>query len=193
MEAVASAQASSEAETRAIVDLLVATKNDGELLQHLGGIGKEEHALMGELVQTYCQADALCRGLVAILRQKREGAPSDFAFKLFDTDVLIHMRKEAQETILSIDTAGIIAAVDILEMHRDFRHTFSHWVVKKYKAGDYLVAFTKNKKEGENRDGITLTSGQAKLMVFPVAELLVELDKLRGHCKFLADLHQYME
>ncbi|MFP3449472.1 hypothetical protein, partial [Pseudomonas sp. SIMBA_067] len=64
MEAVASAQASSEAETRAIVDLLVATKNDGELLQHLGGIGKEEHALMGELVQTYCQADALCRGLV---------------------------------------------------------------------------------------------------------------------------------
>ena len=78
-------------------------------------------------------------------------------------------------------------------MHRDFRHTFSHWVVKKYKAGDYLVAFTKNKKEGENRDGITLTSGQAKLMVFPVAELLVELDKLRGHCKFLADLHQYME
>ena len=192
MEAVASAQASSEAETRAIVDLLVATKNDGELLQHLGGIDKEEYALMGELVQTYCQADALCRGLVAILRQKREGAPSDFAFKLFDTDVLIHMRKEAQETILSIDTAGIIAAVEILEMHRDFRHTFSHWVVKNTRPATTWWRSPKQ-KEGENRDGITLTSGQAKLMVFPVAELLVELDKLRGHCKFLADLHQYME
>ncbi|HDS1733214.1 hypothetical protein [Pseudomonas sp. BP8] len=193
MNAPVSSQGSTQAEALAIVNRLVATRNDVELLQHLEGVGKDEFALMGELVQVYCSADALCRGLIAILRKKREGSASDFAFKLVDADVLIHMRKEAQQTILSIDTVGIISAIEILEMHRDFRHTFSHWVVKKYRAGNYLVAFTKNKKEGENRDGIALTGGQAKLMVFPVAELLIELDKLKGHCEFLAELHQYME
>ncbi|WP_349975408.1 hypothetical protein [Pseudomonas sp. WHRI 8519] len=193
MEAVGSSRASMEAETRAILTRLEATQNDAELLQHLGGIGKEEHALMGELVQTYCQADALCRGLVAILKHKREGVPSDFAYEQNDTDVLIHLRKEANNTILSIDTAGVIQAVDTFEMHRVFRHTFSHWVVKKYLHGDYLVAFTKNKKEGEKRDGVVMTGGKAKLMVFPIVLLVNELEKLKSNCSFLAELHLYME
>ncbi|MFM9487940.1 hypothetical protein [Pseudomonas monachiensis] len=164
-----------------------------ELLRLLQGIGKEELALIGGLIQMYCVADTLCRGLIAMLREKRVGAPSDFAYKLNDADVLLHTRKEAERTGLKINTARIISAVETIEMHRVFRHTFSHWVVKRHVGGQHLVAISKNKSDAEKRDGIPLDDGKAKLMAFRIDALLTELDKVKGHCNFLSELHQYLE
>jgi len=167
--------------------------NNTKLALLLQDIGKDKLALIGELIQMYCMSDALCRGLTAMLREKRLGSPSDFAFLLNDADVLLHTKKEAKQTDLNIDTAGIISAVETIEMHRIFRHTFSHWVVKSYIDERFLVAFTRSKSDAEKRDGATLDDGKAKLMVFRIDDLLAELKKVKGHCRFLSELHLYLE
>jgi len=193
MQAIGSIPGAVDAETLEVMNRLEAAGSDVELELLLHDIGKEQFVLIGELIQMYCMSDALCRGLIGMLREKRVGSPSDFAYKLNDADVLAHTKKEAGETSLSIDTAGIISAVETIETHRIFRHTFSHWIVKRYVGGRHLVAFTKSKPDGEKRDGIPLKDGKAKLMAFRIDDLMTELAKVKGHCKFLSDLHHYLE
>lgn len=176
-----------------IMNRLEAADGDAELLRLLQEIEKEEFSLIGELIQTYCRADTLCRGLIAMLREKRLGSASDKAYLMNDADVLTHTIKEAQKTSLNIHAAGIISAVETLKMHRVFRHTFSHWVVKRYIGGQYLVAFTKSKLDAEKRDGVALVDGKAKLMIFPISNLVDELANIKGHCRFLSELNHYLE
>lgn len=193
MEADNSMVGSAEYEAREIINRLEKAEGTRELPRLLLGIGKDDFALIGELVQMYCIADALCRGLIAILKEKRLGAASDSAYSLNDTDVLLHTKKEARESALNIDKAGIISAVETIEMHRVFRHTFSHWVVKRYVDGRHLVALSKSAPDAIKRDGIALEGGQAKLMVFRIDLLVAELAKIRGHCRFLSDVQVYLE
>jgi hypothetical protein len=176
-----------------VMRMLESAENDGDLLRLVKGIGKSEFSLIGELIQTYCSADVLCRGLIAMLREHRIGSPSDFAYCLNDADVLLHAKAEAVKTSLNIDKDGIISAVETIESHRVFRHTFSHWVVNRHVNGRHLVAITKSKPDAEKREGIALNDGMAKLMVFRIDDLLAELEKVKGHCKFLAELHCYLE
>lgn len=183
----------SDVELIEIMSQLEVADGDAELLRLLQEIGKEEFSLIGELIQTYCRADALCRGLIAMLRENRVGSPSDFAYTLNDADVLLHTVKEAEKTSLKIHTAGIISAVETITLHRVFRHTFSHWVVKKYVGGQYLVAFTKSKPDAEKRDDIALVDGQAKLMAFPISNLMVELANIKECCKVLSGIHYCLE
>lgn len=182
-----------EEETLEVINRLEAADSSTELPRLLKGVSKEEFSLIGELIQVYCMSDALCRGLIAMLREKRLGSPSDFAYMLNDADVLTHTKKEAQKTDLNIHTAGIISAVETLEMHRVFRHTFAHWIVKKYAGGPYLVAFTKSKSDAQKRDGIALDDGKAKLMAFQIDALVTELANVKAHFRFLSELHQYLE
>lgn len=184
---------SAEDEAREIIERLEKTEGPLELQRLLQGIGKDEFALIGELVQMYCIADALCRELIATLKEKRVGAATDSAYSLNDTDVLTHIKKEARETALNIHKAGIISAVETLEMHREFRHTSSHWVVKRYVDGRHLVALSKSVPDAKKRDGITLEGGQTKLMVFRVDLLMEELTKIKNHCEFLTELQVYLD
>jgi hypothetical protein len=193
MEADNSMVGSAEYEAREIISRLEKAEGTSELPRLLLGIGKDDFALIGELVQMYCIADALCRGLIATLKEKRLGAASDSAYSLNDTDVLLHTKKEAHETALNIDKAGIISAVETIEMHRVFRHTFSHWVVKRYVDGRHLVALSKSAPDAIKRDGIALEGGQAKLMVFQIDLLIAELAKIKGHCRFLSEVQAYLE
>lgn len=55
------------------------------------------------------------------------------------------------------------------------------------------MAFTKSKSDAEKRDGIALDAGKAKLMAFRIDDLMTELAKVKGHCKFLSELHHYLE
>jgi hypothetical protein len=180
-------------EIREIIRLLESADGTRELPRLLLGVGKEDFALIGELIQMYCMADALCRGLIAMLQERRLGTTSDLAYSLTDTDVLLHTKKEARETALTIDKAGIISAVETFEMHRVFRHTFSHWLVKRYSDGKHLVALSKSTPDAKKRDGIALEGGNAKLMVFKIDLLMTELAKIKGHCRFLSQLHAYLE
>lgn len=180
-------------ETAELVSRLEAADSNTELPRLLEALSKEEFALIGELVQTYCVADTLCRGLVAMLREERVGVPSDSAYLLNDADVLTHTRTEAEKTGLTIDTVGVISAVETLQMHRVFRHTFAHWIVRRHIGGQHLVAFTKNKSDAEKRDGIPLDNGDAKMMAFRIDELMAELVKIKRHCRFLSELHLYLE
>jgi len=184
---------SAEDEAREIIGRLEKAEGSAELQRLLLGIGKDEFALIGELVQMYCIADALCRELIATLKEKRIGTASDSAYSLNDTDVLIHTKKEACETALNIHKAGVISAVETLEMHREFRHTFSHWVIKRYADGRHLVALSKSAPDAKKRDGIALEGGRAKLMVFRLGLLMEELTKIKGHCMFLAELQAYLD
>jgi len=193
MESVSSMIGSVEQEARDVILRLESAGGDSKLLQLLSGVTKEDFALIGELIQTYCMADALCRGLTAMLKEHRLGTASDSVFSLNDTDVLIHTKKEARDSALNIDKAGIISAVDTLEMHRIFRHTFSHWVVKRYMDGKHLVALTKSAPDALKRDGIALEGGQAKFTAFRIDLLLTELEKVKGHCRFLSEVHAYLE
>jgi hypothetical protein len=65
--------------------------------------------------------------------------------------------------------------------------------VNRHVDGRHLVAITKSKPDAEKRDGIALNDGMTKLMVFRIDDLLAELEKVKGHCKFLAELHCYLE
>lgn len=193
MEAGSLMAGSAEEGIREIIDRLENAEGDHGLLSLLQPAGKDDFALIGELVQTYCVADALCRGLTAMLQEHRLGAPSPTAYSLNDTDVLRHLKKEAEQSTLIVDKAGIIAAVETIELHRVFRHTFSHWVVKRYVDGLHIVALSKSAPDAKRRDGIALEDGQAKLMVFRVDDLKAELAKIKGHCKFLSQIDAYLE
>lgn len=193
MEADSLMVASVDEDIREILRRLEGAESPRELSRLLLGVGKEDFALIGELIQMYCMADALCRGLIAMLKERRLGVASDWAYSLVDSDVLSHTKKEARETALNIDKAGIIMAVDTIEMHRVFRHTFSHWVVKRYSDGKHLVALSKSAPDTIKRDGIALEGGKAKLMVFKIDLLMTELAKIKGHCKFLSETHAYLE
>ncbi|MGR4973015.1 hypothetical protein ACIPQ1_09165 [Pseudomonas sp. LARHCG127] len=193
MEADNSMVGSVDEETREIMRLLEGAEGTRELPRLLLGVGKEDLALIGELIQMYCVADALCRGLIAMLQERRLGTSSDSAYSLNDTDVLIHTKKEAHETALNIDKAGIISAVETFEMHRVFRHTFSHWVVHRYSDGKHLVALSRSATDAKKRDGIAPEGGNAKLMIFRIDLLMTELAKIKGHCIFLSQLHAYLE
>jgi hypothetical protein len=193
MEAKSLMLESVEEEIQNIIRQLEAAECTPELSRLLLGIGKKDFALIGELIQMYCMADALCRGLIALLQERRLGCSTDSAYSMNDTDVLIHTKREARETNLNIDKTGIIAAVDTLEMHRVFRNTFSHWVVKRHSNGKHLVALSKSAPDAKKRDGIALEGGEAKLMVFQIDLLMAELSKIKGHCRFLSQLNTYLE
>ncbi|WLH43955.1 hypothetical protein [Pseudomonas beijingensis] len=193
METGNSMVGSVDEEMREIMRLLESAESTRELPRLLLGVGKDDLALIGELIQMYCVADALCRGLIAMLQERRLGTTSDSAYSLNDTDVLLHTKKEARETALNIDKAGIITAVETFEMHRIFRHTFSHWVVQRYSDGKHLVALSRSAPDAKKRDGIALEGGNAKLMVFRIDLLMTELAKIKGHCKFLSQLHACLE
>lgn len=193
MEADNSIVGSVDEEMREIMRLLEGAESTRELPRLLLGVGKDDLALIGELIQMYCVADALCRGLIAMLQERRLGTSSDSAYSLNDTDVLIHTEKEARETALNIDKAGIISAVETFEMHRIFRHTFSHWVVQRYSDGKHLVALSRSAPDAKKRDGIALEGGNVKLMIFRIDLLMTELAKIKGHCRFLSQLHAHLE
>ena len=193
MEAENSMVGSAERDECEIILRLESAHGDAELLKLLSGVSKEDYALIGELIQMYCMADVLCRGLTAMLQEQRLGTASEAIFSFNDTDVLIHTKKEARETGLNIDKAGIILAVETLEMHRLFRHTFSHWVIKRYMDGKHLVALSKSAPDAFKRDGVALEGGKAKLAVFRIDLLLAELEKIKGHCRFLSEIHAYLE
>ncbi|WP_405122917.1 hypothetical protein ACI514_00950 [Pseudomonas sp. M20] len=193
MEAKSSMIGSAEEETHKIIRQLEAAEGTPELSRLLLGIDKKDFALIGELIQMYCMADVLCRGLIAMLQDRRLGASTNSAYSLNDADVLIHTKIEARGTTLNIDKTGIITAVEALEIHRVFRNTFSHWVVKRHSNGKHLVALSKSAPDAKRRDGITLEGGKAKLMVFQIDLLMAELTKIKDHCRFLSQLHAYLE
>lgn len=193
MEAKSSMIGSAEEEIQKVISQLEAAEGTPELSRLLLGVGKKDLALIGELIQMYCMADALCRGLIAMLQERRLGASTNSAYSLNDSDVLIHTKIEARETSLNIDKTGIITAVEALEIHRVFRNTFSHWVVKRHPNGKHMVALSKSASDAKKRDGITLEGGKAKLMVFQIDILMTELAKIKGHCRFLSKLHAYLE
>ncbi|MBD9463935.1 hypothetical protein [Pseudomonas sp. Pdm06] len=193
MEADNSMVESVDEELREIMRLLEDAEGTHELPRLLLAPSKEDLALIGELIQMYCVADAFCRGLIAMLQEHRLGIASDSAYSLNDTDVLLHTKKEARETGLNIDKAGIICAVETFEMHRMFRHTFSHWVVQRYSDGKHLVALSRSAPDAKKRDGIALEGGDAKLMIFRIDLLMAELAKIKGHCRFLSQLHTCLE
>ena len=176
-----------------VVKELERGESDNDLLRLLNGIGKAEFSLIGELIQIYCTADVLCRGLIAMMREHRLGVSSNFAYDLNDKDVLVHTRGEAVKTTLDIHKDGVISAIETIEMHRIFRHTFSHWIVYKHVNDRYLVAITKSRLDAIKRDGVELNDGKAKFAVFRIDDLMTELRKVKAHTKFLADLHFHLE
>lgn len=193
MESDNSMVGSVEAGIREIMDRLENAEGDHELRSLLQTAGKDDFALIGELVQTYCVADALCRGVTAMLQEHRLGTPSPTAYSLNDTDVLRHLKTEAELTGAAVNKAGIISAVETIELHRVFRHTFSHWVVHRYMDGRHFVALSKSARDAKKRDDIALQYGEAKLMVFPIDDLKSELAKIKHQCKFLTEVHAYLE
>jgi hypothetical protein len=152
---------------------------------------EEDFTFVGKLIQTYCYADLNARriidGISGAAGKVQNGSI------LNDTDVLLHLRKVAETLPPSNVREGILRAVELVEMHREQRHNFAHWAVRRIKDHDVFVIFTKNAHEAKKRDGVELPQGEFKFGLAPVRLLKEELEKLVGHSKYLAESAIYVE
>lgn len=173
---------------------LAAKMNSGnEWLEATTPPSKPDFTLIGAFVQTYAIADFNARRTIDGMRSIR-GTSDNFAGRLNETDVLVHLRKEAtvwtgHENVKT----GTLKAVEILEMHRVHRHNLAHWIVRRYPSFRGFIIISNNVLEASKRDGVVFESGQAKWGIFTEDLFRVEMDKLQGHSDYLAKLAVHLE
>jgi hypothetical protein len=152
---------------------------------------EEDFKFIGQMIQTYCYADLNARRVIDSLR----GAAGEVqnGSRLNDRDVLLHLRKVAEILPPSNLKEGLLRAAETVEMHREHRHHFAHWAVRRLKDQDVFVIFTKNAAEAEKRDGVELSVDELKYGLVPLEPLREEFAKLVGHAKYLAESAVYVE
>lgn len=186
--------AASQAKSIDQLQSMAAKMNSGtEWLEATTPPNKSDFTLIGAFVQTYAIADFNARRTIDGMRSIR-GESGAFAGHLNDTDVLIHLRREATAWSGHKNVrAGILKALDILEMHRIHRHHLAHWVVRRYPRFRGFIVISNNAPEAAKRDGIAIGPGEAKWGIFTEDLFRVEMEKLQRHSDYLAKLAMHIE
>lgn len=181
----------SEIQLQALVEPYISDEN---WLDYTDPLTPKEFTLIGKFIQIYCIADFNSRRVIDVMREIRTGNKENFASTLNEADTLVHLRKSAEMWQGRDDIRmALINLVNLLEMHRQFRHFFAHWVVRKVKGTDVFLTLTKSADKPIKRGGITQDVDKATYAVFMASTLQIEMSKLLEQGKFLAKLASHLE
>jgi len=165
--------------------------DEAEFLALTDDLIESDFTLIGQLIQTYCYADVNARRVIDNVRgaagERQNGS------LLNDKDTLTHLRTVAERLPPSDVKDGLLLAVGTIEMHREHRHHFAHWAVRRTRGHDAFIFFTKNAREATKRDGRDLAADELKYGLVALAPLREELVKLIGHSKYVAEAAAYLE
>jgi len=184
-----------EAELARLEEIALSMRSDGSWLQQETELPSEsDFALIGKFIQVYCVADFNARRVINGLRAICLGEEEDFSSRLNDKDVLTHLKISAAAWTGSSNVSdGVVRAAEILEMHRELRHNFAHWIVRRLRNADALLILTKNAGEARKRSGTHHARDEATWGLFIPASVKVEMGKMQLHSDFLSKLAVHLE
>lgn len=181
----------SEDELRALT-VKFTTEENG--LEQTLPLNKKDFELIGTLIQTYCIADLHARRVLNSLRALITGENTDFAGKLNDGEVLEHLKKNALAWEGPIEVKdGLRMATETIEMHRELRHNFAHWVTRRINGTEVFVMLSKNLKEAKKRDGIAQGINEFKYGIAEIIAIKTELEKLKSHAVYFSKVAEYLD
>ncbi|MFC3674059.1 hypothetical protein [Ferrovibrio xuzhouensis] len=159
-----------------------------DFLETTTDLNDDDYALMGKLIQLYCFADLNARRIIDAIHHATLGADARSGSRLRDAEVFPRLQGLVNRWIPDSPLKeGLLKAARTVEIHRIHRHNFAHWAARKVKEGDAFILFTKNAREGERRDGTPQNSDEMKYAIVLLAPLKPEIEKLIGHCAYLAN------
>lgn len=158
-------------------------------------LSHDDYALIGRFIQAYCVADFEARRVISAMRDI-SGATGLDAAQLSDKDTITHLSLCAKAWKVGENVAeGASKAADILSLHHDIRHTFSHFAGRRMRSDDIFVFLSTSKRHNKLKHGIEVdsdTDGDAYVRVMPVNSVQEELAKLEGHGQYLASLGSFL-
>lgn len=164
-----------------------------DLLAGTGSLQEADFTLIGKFIQIYCYCDLNARRIIDAVRFARTGQEEEFASKLNETDVLLHL-KQCAEAWLGPEHIGdgIRRAVVTLEMHRNMRNSFAHWAMRRTDDGKGYVMLTMQAGEVKKRGQDPHGRGEATWGLVLRRHVLEETMKLNGHGEYLASLAAHL-
>jgi hypothetical protein len=176
------------------LDQLGATLTVSEdLLAGTAPLEEADFTLIGKFIQIYCYSDLNARRIIDTMRFARTGQEEEFASKLNETDVLLHLKRCA-ETWVGPEPIGdgIRRAVATLEMHRVMRNNFAHWAMRRTADGVGYVMLTMQVGEVMKRGQNPHDRDAATWCLVMRRRVVEETLKLNGHGEYLASLAAHL-
>ena len=167
--------------------------DDPSILDKLDKLNEPDFALIGKLIQLYTIIDINSRITIRLLRIITDGIDDTFADKLSEADVIVQLRKYA--TKLKTQTnlkEGIERAVENLDMHRQHRHTFAHWVVRRLPGEEAFIVLTKSSGDLKKRGLEAPEPDKCIWGIFMISHLKDELENIIGHCDYISQSAAYL-
>lgn len=181
----------SEEQLREMVEPYMSADN---WLENTDVLSQKDFSLIGRFIQIYCIADFNARRVIDVMREIRTGQKDNFASTLNEVDVLLHLRRSGEMWMGREDVREALTnLVNLLEMHRQFRHYFAHWVVRRVKGVDVFLILTKSAENPSKRGGIRQDVDKATYAVFMADTLRDEMVKLIEQGEFLAKFASFLE
>lgn len=176
-----------------MLDKLGATlRGAGDLFAETSPLKEEDFTLIGKFIQIYCYSDLNARRIIDTLHFARTGREEQFASKLIEKDVLLHLGRCAEPWVPEHIGDGIRKAATTLEMHRTMRHSFAHWAMRRAGEGKGYVILTMQVSEVKKRGLEPHGCSELKWGLMPRQHVLEETDKLNGHGEYLAALAAHL-
>lgn len=183
-----------EEDRSAMLERLGATLTASEdLLARTDPLEEADFTLIGKFIQVYCYCDLNARRIIDTVRFACTGQEEEFASKLIETDVLLHLKRCA-ETWRGPEhiAVGIRRAVATIEMHRTMRNSFAHWAMRRTRDGKGYVMLTMQVSEVKKRGRDPHGRDEATWCLVLRRHVLEETKKLNGHGEYLAALAAHL-
>lgn len=176
-----------------MLDQLGATLRGSEdLFAETSPLEEKDFTLIGKFIQIYCYSDLNARRIIDTIHFARTGREEEFASKLIEKDVLLHLARCAEPWVPEHIGDRIRKAAATLEMHRIMRHSFAHWAMRRAGDGKGYVILTMQASEVKKRGLDPHGCGELKWGLMPRRHVLEEIEKLNGHGEYLAALAAHL-
>jgi hypothetical protein len=146
----------------------------------------DDLAFIGHFIQLYCFADYCARRIIDAIREAAIGPEARNASKLFEKDVFPSLEKAAHRLWDGKVKTNLLKAAGTIGMHRQHRHTFAHWAVRRVPEEDVLLLLSKDAREGKRRDGHERDSYQSSFGFVALPPMRTEVEKLNAHTHILS-------
>jgi len=183
---------SADEETKKLVDTYKRMENFSADTERFS---EDDYALIGRFIQAYCVADFEARRVIAVMREI-SGAPSIDTGQLSDKDTISHLSLAASSWKGDENIAmGVAKAAEILKMHHNIRHTFSHFAGRRIRHEDVFVFLSTSKRHNKLESGVEVnsdTDGDAYFRALPIKNVKEEVVKLEGHGQYLGNIGSFL-
>ncbi|MEN5302617.1 hypothetical protein [Pseudomonas sp. TWI628] len=184
---------SSVGEDAWLEDVVKELGGDDEFIENTEPLMPKDERLVGRFVQQYCWADFNSRRAINYLRQINGKGESNFSGGLNDTDVVKHLGSEsASLSGLPAVSDGLGRTAKALKMHRDLRHHFAHWAVRRAKHHEAFVLMTTNSPQAKKKGIAPLEVGMLGFSVVAIEALERELGILASQNEYLAQAVNFL-